>query len=181
MADSKKGSVKEYEVNGIKFTDQEGAKLDSLSNRLRDLQQVQTLDFKRQHPDVPVDDILKNEESDKNFKNSQLDQKSDSLRSVYGDKSIPVTEDYKNTYKEYNKLTNAAGVPISNVGEKEEGLENFGYRAMTQKYLHKKGAPAYKTIEGKPTLEEKVKNPGNNWEGHYSNALKATDPSKPID
>jgi hypothetical protein len=183
MADSEKGGVNEYEVNGTKFTDKEGAKLDSLSNRLRDLQHIQTMDFKKNHPDVPVEDILKNEESDPKFKNQHLDHKADSLRSVYGDRKIPVNDDYKKTYREYNKLTNAAGVPISNKGEKEAGFENFGYRAMLQKYPHKKGTPAYKSIEGKdnkpkPTLEEKVKNPDNKWQDDFSNALASTNTKK---
>ena len=179
MADSKKGGVDEYEVNGKKFTEKEGIKLDSLSNRLRDLQHVQTLDFKKQHPDVPVEDILKNEDSDPKFRNSHLDQKADSLRSIYGDRKIHVNQDYKDTYREYNKLTNKAEVPISNIGEKEAGLEHFGYRAMTQKFLHKKSTPAYKTIEGKPTLEEKVKNTDSKWEDDYLNAIQASNSSKP--
>lgn len=180
MADLENGGESEYLVNGKRFTNKDGSRLDSLANRLRDLQHSQTLEFKKQHSDIPVDEILKNEESDTNFKNTFLDQKADSLRSKYGDRKIAVDQDFKKTHQEYKSLTDATGIPISNVGEKEEGLEYFGYRSMLQKYPHKKEVPAYKTIEGKekPTLEKKVKNQDNKWKDNYFNALKDSNSNK---
>lgn len=134
-------------VNGVPFTQQKATKLDSLANQLRNLQHLQTLQFQEAYPDVPINDILSLEQNDKRFRNRNLDQKADSLISLYGDKNIPINEAYKNLTREYSNLISEAGQVQPVVGNKEQGLQNFGYRAMLYKYLHPDTIPAYKTLE----------------------------------
>lgn len=137
----------DYLVNNKQFTDEKGQQLDSLSNRLRDLQYLQTQEFTKANPDIPLQQILSKEETDKSFRNSNLDQKADSLINIYGDRSIPVNQDFLKTNAQYQKLLTEADQVLPLVGNKEQGLKNFGWRSILQKYLHEDKSPAYKTLE----------------------------------
>ena len=146
---AKNGDELGYQVSGTKFTDEQGQKLDSLSNRLRDLQYEQTQDFEKAYPNIPTNEILSTANTDKDFRNYNIDQKADSLTSIYGNKYIPISEDYKNTSRDYSNIILNAGKTQNVIGNTEQGLKNFGYRSMLYKYSHDQGSPAYKDLEKK--------------------------------
>lgn len=139
----------DYVVNNKQFTNQRGQQLDSLSNRLRDLQYLQTQEFSKANPDIPLQQILSREETDKSFRNTNLDQKADSLTAIYGDRSIPVNQDFLKTNVQYQNLLTEADQILPLIGNKEKGLKNFGWRSILQKYLHENTTPAYKMLEQK--------------------------------
>lgn len=138
----------DYSVNGQPFNYNKGLKLDSLSNRLRDLQFEQTQKLQKAYPTLPLESILTNADTDKNFRNRNLDAKADSLISLYGDVNIPASEDFIKTNRQYQDLINDVDQPLPLIGTQEQtGLKNFGYRSMLQKYLHPQNVPAYKMLE----------------------------------
>lgn len=122
--------------------------IDSISNVAKTNQYDMTQQFKTAHPNVPIDQILAGFDADKNFRNSNLDQKADSLTNIYGDLSIPTTDAYQKTAREYSNLTNIqGGMDFNRTGVKEDGTKTpaFGWRAMGMKYPHPQGTTAYPT------------------------------------
>ena len=143
---AQKGKNVENTIGDLPITTNEANTFDSLSNKLRDIQYNETQDFKKTHPDVPIDDILSKQVNDKTFKNSKLNQIADSLNTVHGTKSIPASQDFINSSSQYQDLLNSLGYTQKVKGSNEEDLKNFGWRAMLYKYVHPQDQPAYKTI-----------------------------------
>jgi hypothetical protein len=123
--------------------------IDSLSNDLRDRQAAHTKRMVDSYPSIPVLEILKNAHDDPKFNNQNLDQMADSLTKKYGrNPVVPVDNDYIKTADKYNKATNQFGSNFDLRGEKEgDKLSMFGWRALLQKQLHRKGQHAYKILE----------------------------------
>ena len=122
-------------------------KFDSLSNELRDLQEIETNRFRNKYKNIPVEEILNTSQQNKKFKNSELSSVADSLINKYGDLSIEPSPEYISKLNQYNNFLSSLNVSIPTIGEKEDDFKNFGWRAMNYKYTHPSNIPAYKALE----------------------------------
>jgi len=133
-------------IGNLPLTDIEANNFDSLSNKLRNIQYDETQNFKKVHPNIPVDDILSRQINDKTFRNSKLNQIADSLNTIHGIKSIPASQDFIDASSQYHDLLKSSGYTQDIKGTNEENLKNFGWRSMLYKYVHPQDQPTYKTI-----------------------------------
>jgi hypothetical protein len=125
-------------------------KLKALSEKMRDLQGQHTAELVKLYPQLLP--LLQKTNDDPNFKNTDIDAYTKNLVKELGiDPSVPASDEYVRTAREYGNYAAENGFQFNLVGDKEENgkLAKFGLRNMLQKNLHSSDVPAYKILEPK--------------------------------